>query len=76
MSQPRYTSYLKGITIQAHDALSDCYMTYGVLRYGMERVGDLVSEYDGLESILPDGQWSKYLTPDPSPAERGATIVQ
>lgn len=59
--QPRYQAYLKGITIKPHDALSDCYMTYGLLRYCMERVGDMTDEYPWLDSVLPHGQRSKYV---------------
>lgn len=59
--QPRYQAYLKGITIKPHDALSDCYMTYGLLRYCMERAGDMTDEYPWLGNILEDGQWSQYL---------------
>lgn len=61
LRQPRYEAYLKGIAIKAHDALSDCYMTWAVLHYCVDRIGDLVAEYAWLSVVLCDGQRSKYV---------------
>ncbi len=60
--QPRYQWYLAWLEIKAHDALSDCYTTYALFRHCMERVSDMMGEYPWLECILPDGQWSKYVS--------------
>jgi len=65
--QPRYRTYLDWVQIQAHDALSDCYMTYAILRYAADRIQDMSQEYKGLESVLPYGSWSKYLSSRPHP---------
>ena len=43
--QPRYKAYLEGVKLHHHDALSDCYTTYAVFRYCMERIEDMSEEY-------------------------------
>jgi|GEM_PF-2674414 len=42
-------------------------MTYAILRYAADRIQDMSQEYKGLESVLPYGSWSKYLSSRPHP---------